>query len=235
MKKILKKVMLSLIFGAMAISFFSCSRDEGDEKSVVNNKKTTEQKEKGKYVFTYDDGEVLNILSGVNFYDTIRWRSIVGNKERFNAPVILDYYDERENITIISDENKNSFTVHTNYDKHIVFNDVTEIPNGVKFTAMYDKDKYITFTMNSDNLNLNSFWATLHNTNFLSNPFSVTQSCLDPASWVAIGIFLATITCSEIVAYCQRKMENEVAECNAKKQCARRTRCGATCYNCGKN
>lgn len=80
--------MLSLIFGAMAISFFSCSRDEGDEKSVVNNKKTTET--------TFANAGLYEIYNVNNPYDKYG-EQLIELFKKFNVIVSSkDKYTEKE-------------------------------------------------------------------------------------------------------------------------------------------
>lgn len=229
-------ILVSLALVGTAL-FIACNHDE--EGSVVNTKQTPVSKyildrNKGEYVFTYDDGEVFNVLRGENFYDVIDWQSIVNGNLRFDADVILDYGDS-DALNIIANEDKKNIIVISEEKDSIVFTDVEQIANGIKFNAIRDRDTCMTFTMLSDDFSIKNFWSILGGTCFLPNPFATTQSCLDPASWVAIGIFLATVAYNEYVRYCQRKIENEVAKCVENKKCARRTPCGATCYDCKKN
>ncbi len=236
-KKLLTFTILVSLALVGTVLFIACNHEE--ESNIVNTKqipvsKYVLDKNKGEYVFTYDDGEVFNVLRGENFYDIIGWQSIVKGKLRFDADVILDYGDI-DALSIIANEDKKNIIVISEEKDSIVFTDVEQITDGIRFNVIRDRDTCMTFTMLSDDFNIKDFWNILGSTRFLPNPFATTQSCLDPASWVAIGIFLATLAYNEYVRYCQRKIENEVARCVENKKCARRTQCGATCYDCKKN
>ncbi len=238
----MKKKLLTFTFvvslGLISVVLFVACNNENESKEFRTKQATTREyvfnRDKGEYVFTYDDGEVFNVLRGENFYDIIVWQSIVNGNIRFNADVILDYRDS-DALNIVANEDEKNIIIINEEKDSIVFTDVEQITDGIKFSAIRDRDTCMTFTMLSDNFDIKNFWNILTGTHFLPNPFATTQSCLDPATWVAIGIFLATLAYNEYVRYCQRKIENEVAKCVENKKCAHRTSCGATCYDCKKN
>lgn len=232
-------VIVSLIL--IALFFGACSERE-DEIASKSKKSAVIEKPSDGFLLNckHADGSA-DIITGVDFRDFVRFRTIDKDNSVVEDFSVLYAYEDIGDITI-SDKKDDSFTLSAFGDKFQIY-DVKDVKGGIEFKTTREGCEVLTAVLLLDSLNKAEWLKLLYSSSVVPNPFSNgSNEKIGPLTITLISagaVVLAAVidkATDVIIDACQnqRSIDKHNCERSSKKCLKANGRCHYTCVSCKK-